>query len=274
MRPVFDFNIHLPYVEHKDVNVVIENDLALDNAGLIKGLDKHRNKFKGLKGGNILLFNTSLFSGSSPINFMDKAQEVFGKLVFTALIDFRRNDIEDYLDHAVSSGVKAVMVNSYLQKIGENYFDQVVRAYQYAAAKGLILCVDGSYGTSKMYTYDNMKLACLVADAVSSVPIVIVHSGGLRVMNAMLLAAEKGNVWLDTSFSLPYYIGSSLEQDFAFAYKSIGTDRVIYGSDIPYLNSDQALKTHLDFFEKHNFSSEDVDKIMYKNASRLFGLDA
>jgi len=271
MRPVFDFNIHLPYVEHEDVNVVIENDMTLDDEGLLKGLDKHRNKFTTLTGGNILLFNTNLFSGV-PVTFMDKARKDLSKLVFTALIDFRREDIEDYLDHAATSGVKAVMVNSYLQKIEENDFDKVVQVYQYAASKGLILCIDGSYGTSKMYTYDNIKLACRVADAVNSVPIVIVHSGGLRVMNAMLLAAEKSNVWLDTSFSLPYYIGSSLEQDYAFTYKRIGTDRVIFGSDVPYLNSEEAVKIHMAFFEKYHFSSEDIDKIMYQNASRLFGL--
>lgn len=271
MQPVFDFNIHLPYVEHEDVNIVIENDMTLNNEGLLKGLDKHKDKIKDLTGGNILLFNTNLFSGL-PITFMDKAREDFRCLVFTALVDFRREDIEDYLDYAVASGVKSVMVNSYLQKIGDCDFDRVIRICRYAANKGLILCVDGSYGTSKMYTFDNMKLACLVADAVKSVPIVIVHSGGMRVMNAMLLALEKHNVWLDTSFSLPYYVGSSLEQDYAFAYKKIGTDRVIFGSDIPYLNSEDAVKIHMDFFDNHHFSSQDIDKIMYQNAVRLFGL--
>jgi predicted TIM-barrel fold metal-dependent hydrolase len=164
------------------------------------------------------------------------------------------------------------MFNSYLQKIGENDFARVIQVCQYAASKGLILCLDGSYGTSKMYTYDNMRLACLVADAVTSVPIVIVHSGGLRIMKAMLLAMEKKNVWLDTSFSLPYYLGSSIELDYAFTYKKIGTDRVVFGSDIPYLNSEESVKIHMSFFEKYHFSSQAIDNIMCQNARRLFGL--
>lgn len=271
MQRIFDFNIHLPYVEHDDVNVVIENDMNLDNQGLLKGLEKHKNKITSLTGGNILLFNTHLFD-KAPMSFLDKARKDYGNLTFTALVDFRREDVEDYLDIAADLGVKSVMFNSYLQKIGENDLARVIQVCQYAASKGLILCLDGSYGTSKMYTYDNMRLACLVADAVTSVPIVIVHSGGLRIMNAMLLAMEKKNVWLDTSFSLPYYLGSSIELDYAFTYKKIGTDRVVFGSDIPYLNSEEAVKIHMNFFEKYHFAYTDIENIMYRNARRLFGL--
>lgn len=271
MQSVFDFNIHLPFVEHEDVNIVINNDMNLDNEGLLKGYNKHRDIINSITGGNILLFNPNLFSGL-PVTFLDNALNNSKCLVFTALIDFRRDDIEDYLDFAVTCGVKAVMVNSYLQKIGEGDFNRVLNTFLYAADKGLILCIDGSYGTSKMYKYDNMRLACLIADAINNVPIVIVHSGGLRVLDAMLLALEKHNVWLDTSFSLPFYIGSSLEQDYAFAYKKIGTERIIFGSDTPYLNSKDAKRIHMDFFNKHKFSNNDIDKIMFQNSIRLFGL--
>ena len=85
----------------------------------------------------------------------------------------------------------------------------------------------------------------------------------------MLLALDKSNIWLDTSFSLPYYIGSSIEMDYAFAYKKIGLERIVYGSDTPYLNSENAQQIHLEFFQKFNFSDNDVENIMCNNALNL-----
>lgn len=271
MRKIFDFNVHLPHIQHEDVNVVIENDFSLDETGLATGLDSHREALAKLDGANFLLFNTDLFSGTIE-SFRGKAEGQIPRTSYTALIDFRRQDIRDYLDRLAVQGAKSIMVNSYLQRIADSDFDQVLKVCAYAASKGLIICIDGSYGTSKMFVYDNMKLACNIADHVSSTPIVIIHSGGFRVIQAMLLALDKTNVWLDTSFSLPYYIGSSLEQDFAFAYKNLGCKRVVYGSDIPYLNSDKSIQIHLDFFRKYNFSEEEIDRIMYTNALELLNL--
>lgn len=268
MRKVFDFNIHLPYVENEDVNIVVENDLSLTERGLLKGLEAHSTSFSGLNGANFLLFNTDVFS--NPLNtFITEAKRKLTHISLTALIDFRREDIEDYLDLIVQQGGMAIMVNSYLQKIEEADFDLVLAVCRHAEQKGLAICIDGSYGTSKMFTYDNMKLACYIGDHIHNTPIVIIHSGGLRVMQAMLLALDKSNIWLETSFSLSYYLGSSLETDFAFVYKKMNCERVIFGSDIPYLNSDVAISVHDDFFQKYGFSDQQVERILYNNAMEL-----
>src|SRR5687768_17037322 len=123
-----------------------------------------------------------------------------------------------------------------------------------------------------MKIFDNIKLACFISDFISKVPIVIVHSGGYRVIEAMLLADSKPNVWLDTSFSLPYYIGSSVEKDYAFAYKKIGTNRIVYGSDHPYNSFDEALHIHQSFFDRYNFTQAQQDDIFFNNAVQLFSL--
>ena len=102
------------------------------------------------------------------------------------------------------------MVNSYLQKITIKDYDLVIKAFKYASKLGLLLCIDGSYGTSKMFKYDNLKLACAVADKIPLSKIIIIHSGGFRLIQALLLALDKKNVSLDTSFSLPYYKNSSI----------------------------------------------------------------
>jgi predicted TIM-barrel fold metal-dependent hydrolase len=120
-----------------------------------------------------------------------------------------------------------------------------------------------------MYKYDNLKLVCAVADQVNNTPILVLHSGGNRVLEAMLIAAEKQNVFLETSFSLSYYKGSSVENDIAFAYKKIGVERVLYGSDFPYVSIQESINVHHQFLEKHSFSTNDIEKIMFKNAQSL-----
>ena len=128
----------------------------------------------------------------------------------SSLIDFRRHDIYDYIDILVQKNIKAVMVNSYLQKISKRDLSLVLKVLKYCEKKNLIICIDGSYGTSKMLEFDNLKLMCNVAEIIKKSPIVIIHSGGLRIKQVLLLALENHNIYFDTSFSLPFYISSML----------------------------------------------------------------
>jgi uncharacterized protein len=268
---IFDFNIHLPQNVSVNVDDVILDDLNLSSQGLTNGLNRHLASLKQLTGLNVLLFNQNLFEpkNDSILNFVNELKTQFEKILLTALIDFRMEQVSAYLDRARHEGVHTFMFNSYLQKIHETDFAKVLQVCKYAEANKIVVCIDASYGTSKMYTYDNLKLACFVADHITKVPIVIIHSGGYRVMEAMLLAMDKRNVFLDTSFSLNYYLGSSLEQDYAFAYKKLGAKRVLFGSDLPYLKFENAYSEQLDFFNRSGFSSDDLDHIFYKNSVRL-----
>ena len=203
-------------------------------------------------------------------DFIEKAKSCSLEYTITALTDFRRADCHEYLLRAKTSGIKAIMFNSYLQQIAAHEFELVCKVCQIAEELGLIICVDGSYGTSKMFIYENMKLACYLADRITKSKIVIVHSGGYNIIQAMLLALDKTNVWLDTSFSLPYYIGSSLETDFAFAYKKMNYQRVVFGSDNPYMDIDDCITIHNRFFEQHNFPAKAIEDIFFNNAKTLF----
>ncbi|MBC7451626.1 MAG: amidohydrolase family protein [Cytophagales bacterium] len=265
----FDFNIHLPYLKHEDVNEVIHQDMTLDLAGIARGFDIHKREISKCDGANFLLFNTDLFKEDvSP--FFKSVQTIIKQVKYTALINFRNKDVTAYIDNIHRAGVHAIMFNSYLQQITNEDFTTVIKVCQYAASKGIIICVDGSYGTSKMYNYNNIQLVCAVADHVTNTPIVIVHSGGYRLIEAMLLAADKQNVWLDTSFSLPYYINSSIEGDFAYVMRKMDMNRVVYGSDHPYINLMDAVSIHMDFFQKHQFTDSEIEKVMWQNAQQLF----
>jgi len=266
---IFDFNIHLPYVIDEDVNVVIHQDMNLDLDGIQKGFELHFPVIQKCNGANLFLFNTNLFNDDVS-TFFKFVGTAIKNIKYTALVDFRNKDVFEYIDKIKQYGVHAIMLNSYIQQISESDFTEVIKVCRYAADNQLIVCIDGSYGTSKMYAYDNLKLACAVADFIACTPIVIVHCGGYRLIEAMLLAADKKNVWLDTSFSLPYYHESSIEKDFAYVMRKMNMERIVFGSDHPYIYFDDALSKHLTFLNKFNFSSDQIEMVMCLNALQLF----
>ena len=259
---VFDFNIHLAD------NISDENNISLKELKYKYSL--YAKNFKNnIDTGNFMLFNQNLFFENNIDDFIKNIKNDFNNSLFTALIDFRKKDIISYLDKAILSGIDCIKFHSYNQKIIESDFIEIIKICQYAEKNNIIICLDTSYGTSKMYTYDNMRLACFISDFITKVPIVLLHTGGARVIEAMLLADEKKNIFLDTSFSILYYLDSSLEKDFAYTYKKIGSNRVIYGSDTPYIDINKSLEKTIHFLEKYKFSDKDIENILYNTASNL-----
>ena len=268
MMKIFDFNIHLPILDEHSVDSMIANERELGIDGVLNGLNYHRGKLIRLDGYNIMLFNESLLIEA------DRILEITAILgsknsLLTLLFDFRADNCLELVDLAYDSGIRSIKFHSYVQNIADSDFNKIVEVAMRASSKEMLVCVDASYGSIKMYKYDNLKLVCAIAEKVTKTPIIVLHSGGARVFDAMLIADERKNIFLETSFSLTYYKGSSIELDLAFAYKKIGADRLLYGSDFPYIDLDSSIENHLVFFEKHQFSSQDIEAVMYSNRHRL-----
>jgi predicted TIM-barrel fold metal-dependent hydrolase len=100
-------------------------------------------------------------------------------------------------------------------------------------------------------------------------PIVMSHAGGRQILDAMLLAEDARQVVLDTSFSLPYYLGSSIETDFAFAMRKLGAARWVYGSDAPFVSLEDSLSATRRFLDAHRFAAKDVEQILHGTAAAL-----
>ena len=120
-----------------------------------------------------------------------------------------------------------------------------------------------------MYRYDNLKLAAYLLDFISISPVILLHSGGSRVLEAVLLADLNKNVYLETSCSLHFYSGSKIQNEFAFAYRKIGFDRVLYASDFPYQNMEDCLKTFNDFCNENQISEKIKRQIQVENITKI-----
>ena len=268
---MFDFNVHLPCRLDLNTEGRILDDRGMGVDDLRRCHAMHHDVLKKeLAGANFMLFNEELPYDNSPIgDWIQEVRRTWGVAAFTQLLDFRRKGIETALDRIAAAGINGVKFHSYVQRIGESDFQNVLVAARLAEERGFFICIDASYGTTWMYEYDNLRLAAQIIREIKSVPIIILHSGGSRYWDARLLADDGANVFLETSFTLPYYYGSSVEGDLAFIYRKIGIDRVLYASDFPYIPLGEAVGCIEQFLEKYKFSTSEREAICGGNARRL-----
>jgi len=168
-------------------------------------------------------------------------------------------------------GFVSITFHPYLQRLGREKIETAVALAREAERQGLFINICSACGTKDLYRYDNLDLAVHLAEAVTC-PIVLLHGGGARVLEAMLIAEALPHVYLETSFSLPYWEGSSVEGDIAFAMRKLGTRRWMFGSDAPFLTVADALAAHRRFFERHRFSDKEIEDVMHGTARGLLKL--
>jgi predicted TIM-barrel fold metal-dependent hydrolase len=101
------------------------------------------------------------------------------------------------------------------------------------------------------------------------VRMVLAHACAPHVLGAYTVVKANPNVYLDVSFSLLYYAGSSVEMDLGFVSDRI--DRhVLYGSDFPQYAADAYLAAYLRLLEGR--PGADRRRVLGGNAVELFGL--
>lgn len=268
---IFDFNIHLYSKNNDSLGQQIKSDTELTANDLLNSFRENLTHFKssGISAGNFMLFNSSVHLDPNLPNFIEHVKDEMPGSVFTLLFDFRSDAASDHIKAAKMLGFSFIKFHSYVQKISETDYDSIIEICQMAENLDMGICIDTSYGTNALYDYDNLKLAARLSQHISRTPIILLHSGGLRVMEASLIADLCPNIYMETSLSLDYYSDSSLQQDFAFAYKKLNSERVLYASDYPYQKCDDALKTFINFSQSFDFSTIDRNHILYDNAINM-----
>jgi len=249
---------------------MIQDERKMNIEQLVTNMEAIDKELKGIDGGNFMLFNEQLDWENLPklkkclTNFMPHVN-------FTQLFDFRSNNCKEYLDVMIDNGVRAIKFHSYVQEIADSDFSLILDICKEAEKKNISICVDASYGSNRLYDFDNLKLVAYLSQHIHKSPIVILHSGGARIFDAMLIADATPNVFLETSFSLEYYKESSLEKDMLYAYKKIGSDKVIYASDYPAVGTlQESINNQINWLGQCDFSDTELEKVFFQNAMRIF----
>lgn len=189
---------------------------------------------------------------------------------FTLLLDPRPLEAEARLNKAAAWGFNGIKFHPYMQGLGDGDFPAAVEIAKKAEGLGLWVAVDASYGTLDVFAQNGVRLAAAVAKEVKSAPIILMHLGGRMALEAMAVALAAPNVLLEMSLSIPFWLGSSVEQDFAFAIRQVGANRCMFSSDHPFIALDTALDATKGFFDKHGFSEQDQERMFLGAGLELF----
>ncbi len=244
-----------------------------DARELRKSCARYAEGFKplGVRRALVVILNPDFFrDGANARSLAEVRRAHPGLFEFAALLDFRAKDAGDLVCQAAKAGVRSLKFHPYRQKIAAEDLSRAVDLAVVAQRLGLYPTVCCSYGTKELGRHSGVALAALLAGRLKG-PIVMAHAGGAKLMDAMLVAADSPNVFLDTSFSLDYYLGSSLEGDMAFAMRKLGASRWMFGSDAPFFPQKTSIRQILEFFRKHRFRAREAEEILSGTARRILG---
>lgn len=175
------------------------------------------------------------------------------------------------LGHAISDmGFIGLKLHPRLQEFSIEE-DSVSRLLNTAGELKVPVLIDAfPDGTHLQQGFHALKYAELAKKAPNT-NIIIAHMGGHHVLDFMMLAKRIPNFYFDISYSFLYYRGSSITQNMIYAMKSMGFNRIFYGSDYPDRTLAETLKGSLEIFEDYGVVKDDLNKILYNNAASFFG---
>ncbi len=97
--------------------------------------------------------------------------------------------------------------------------------------------------------------------------LILAHMGGDHLWKEAGEILPQLNVYIDTSHAIPEY--PEQWPLFAQIIRAMGTDRVLFGTDSPWMGQDKAVETTRRFLQDYRFTPEDSAAILGGNAARL-----
>ena len=147
------------------------------------------------------------------------------------------------------------------------------------ASRGLIVLTDCASMTSNAPFGDNLPFEMdRVVRKVPDLTLIVAHMGGHRVLDAYAMALTHPGVYLDLSWLLDLYEGSSVELDARWAIKRLAPlGKLIWGSDHPSEGNRPiaVMKDRwLELLAELDIAPVDVDRIMGGTIGKLLSLDS
>lgn len=161
-------------------------------------------------------------------------------LALAILIDFRKKNAIDFIRSAKKSGFIGFKILTYEQKVTVKDYRSILMIARAIEKQDMFLTICSTFGSKYMYDHDALRLAAYLIQQGYKAPLILAHAGGSRVREAFLIADDAPNVYLDTSFTLSYWRGSSVIDDIAYVVHRL-PGRVFFGSDAPNISLNQAI---------------------------------
>jgi predicted TIM-barrel fold metal-dependent hydrolase len=124
-------------------------------------------------------------------------------------------------------------------------------------------------GTNLMQNFNSVNYAKLALHCPKT-RIIWAHMGGHYAIDFMMLAKRLPNIYMDMSYSLLYYRGSSVTQDMVYAMRSMRFERIFYGSDYPDRSLHDSLHSSIQELRNQGVNELEMKKLLESNARHFF----
>ena len=147
--------------------------------------------------------------------------------------------------------------------------DETLRVVRTAGELGLVILIDGMGNAGYLDQLLELAIYC------GNTKIIIAHMGGTdfhKLAGFNLIKTSNSdwfrNLWFDISTTVYLYADSPYKSQLEWIIRTVGVDRVLFGSDQPTVSLSNALKA----FDKLDFNGSERERILYKNAIALLDL--
>lgn len=177
--------------------------------------------------------------------------------------------VAEFEAHADRYPVCGLKLHPRRQEFAAKDFPVVKELVAFAASRGLPTLMDCfPYGPGALKD-DSLELIDALAAAVPKASIIIAHMGGIRILEALIIARTSYTIYMDLSLVYSVYRGSHIEDDIFYAIRRIGPDRCLYGSDYPDVGLAQSYNDMREALDARGFTAEDQEWIFGKTAESV-----
>ena len=149
----------------------------------------------------------------------------------------------------------------------------ILPVLQRASDLGLPMVIDAFPYSSNVLIKDTLPL--LIDELAHKIPngkFIIAHMGGYRLWDGLFVAKGHKNVYLDISYTLLYFQGSSIANDIKFIIKKAGANKCIYGSDHPEMELSVTYERSLKILKSFDLSKNEMNLIFGGTIESLLGV--
>lgn len=195
----------------------------------------------------------------------EKASEDKISLIF----DYKSN-LDLVASEVKKGGISALKIHSRIQKISEADYPMLFDAFEKQIPKGIPVIFDAFYFGSDLDFQPNLKKITEFAKRFKENPVIVAHSGGIRVLEFFLHLKELENVYFDLSFSLAYLSHAAVYQDFKVLIKFGNPQRIMFGTDFPFISAKDQLNHFFALAQAVSMSEQKQHQILFENAHSIF----
>jgi predicted TIM-barrel fold metal-dependent hydrolase len=251
--PIFDSNIHFTskngFINPADKNNKIAPDL-LENMNL-----------NNIRWAFIINDNY----GNKSDNFVEVTKSTFGGFfpIFNIKVPDLRNENEIYSEIKKIKKANYVGIKIHLRSCGISFtYKLLPEILKISYYEGLCNFICTYYYSNNKDSAGNPDLLVDLLYSIKDIKVVLLHGGGVRLLETMEIARAFENTLLDLSYTLIKYKGSSLDLDINYLFKNFDK-RICIGTDFPEF-SHRELRDTFDFYSL-KISEDKQRNIAFRN---------